>query len=69
MKKSNEYSFMQIEAFANERDMELREIGPDVIGESIVIIKPDEMSTITFVMTGYNGNGAIYECVYCDYSE
>lgn len=67
--KNNEYSFMQIKEFADEREMELREIGPDVIGESIIIVKPDEMSVITFVMTGYNANGAIYECVYCDYNE
>lgn len=68
-KLHSNYSFMQIEEFVNENEMELREIGPDVIGESIVIVKPDKMSTVTFIMTGYNSNGAVYECVYCDYQQ
>jgi hypothetical protein len=65
-----DYSYGQIESFANHFNFELEEHGNDLIGEGLLIVRDTYHDQIkTFLFTGYAGAGiAYYTCVYSDKS-
>jgi hypothetical protein len=72
MKKNKDYSFLQIETFANDENYELTELGGQTIGESFIVLKHNEKDlTISFILTGYISAPGIfagnqYTCIYTD---
>lgn len=67
MKKGEIYTFEGIENFANEKGYEITELGPQVIGESFLVLrKEDRDITISFILTGNSIKGFNYECIYSD---
>jgi hypothetical protein len=40
----------------------------NLIGENFIVLKDGEKDlTVSFMLTGYNGNGNCYNCIYSDY--
>lgn len=68
MKKGQQYLYNDIiKKLDNETYTEYSYGGRLMIGENFLCFKHNEKDeTISFVLTGCNGKGAIYECVYSD---
>jgi hypothetical protein len=70
MKKGQTYTYEQITdfAYANDpADWDIIEHGRSVIGENFIVLKHENKDeTISFVLSGANGKGNQYECVYSD---
>lgn len=68
MKKNKDYSFLQIESFANKENYQLNELGGETIGNGFIVLEHNEMDLIiSFILTGYNSvTGNQYTCIYSD---
>lgn len=68
MKRNKDYSFKQIETFANDENYQLTELGGETIGKGFIVLEHNEKDlTVSFVLNGYNTvTGNIYTCVYAD---
>lgn len=67
MKLLNFYTYMAIVAYADENGYEVEEHGNENrIGMHFITLRDEKDNVLSFVMTGYNGNGANYMCVYSD---
>lgn len=61
------YTYMAIEAWADDNGFTMEEHGNDYIGEHLVVLKKEDTDqVISFVMTGYSSAGASYMCAYSD---
>jgi hypothetical protein len=59
--------FMDIEFYARHNDFEIIEYGPDLIGESFVVLKNEMNVVISYIMDGCNENGIpTFKCIYSD---
>lgn len=66
-KKGKDYSYNQIEAFANENDYSIEDYGRKRIGENfLVLLHNDKDITISFILSGVRSNEYIYQCIYTD---
>jgi hypothetical protein len=66
-KIGKEYHYTEIEDLANSFSeiLTLTEYGPNVIGESFLVLKNTFDKCVSFIMTRY-GNDAYYKCIYKD---
>ena len=66
--KGKEYSFKQIETFAQESNYTLQELGGNTIGVSFIVLSHNDIDCqISFILTAYNSSqGNLYECIYTD---
>lgn len=68
MKKNKDYSFTQIETFANDENYQLNELGGETIGKAFIVLEHNDKDiTVSFILTGYNSvTGNQYTCIYSD---
>lgn len=68
MKLNKDYTFNQIETFANDENYSLSEYGGNTIGKCFIVIEHNDKDiNASFVLTGYNSvQGNIYTCIYSD---
>jgi len=67
MEKNKNYTWQQIEVFAGDNNFQIHEYGSNTVGRSFVLLdKEDKDCAISFILTGGNSQGFIYECIYCD---
>ena len=61
--KGLDYKYAVIELFAHSNNFEIKEYGPDLMGQNMIVLEDEKETVITFIMTGYQLQG-IYTCVY-----
>ena len=67
MKKSEIYTFEDIEKFANDKVYEIIKLGVPVIGKQFLVLrKEDRDITICFILISNTSKGFNYECIYSD---
>lgn len=70
MQRNKDYSFLELEQIARDNNYEFKEIGEDAIigcGKTFIVLEHNEKDiTVSFVLTGYNGNGGVFTCIYSD---
>jgi len=67
-KLDSEFQYANIENFIDDDDnFTLTEYGKILIGEHFIVLKDIHDLVISFVLTGYGVNGAIYKVVYTDF--
>jgi len=60
------YKFSTIEDYTEKNQMNIIEHGENLIGEDFIIIKDSKNKTISFVLTGTQGDDYLYQCIYKD---
>jgi hypothetical protein len=67
MTLNQEYSFEQVEALAEIKDMYLEELGNGVIGETFIVLRSNKKDiTISFMLNRASSKGYFYKCIYTD---
>jgi hypothetical protein len=68
--KGNDYSFTNLEKYAEVHGFSIECHGKDIIGEHFTVLKTEKDQTITFIYTSYNQEqGGFYTCIYSDFKE
>ena len=67
IKKGNQYSYKDIEEFAENNNYSPTEHGTNIIGENFIVLNHNDKDiTVSFVLVGTGGDYYIYECIYSD---
>jgi hypothetical protein len=68
MEKGKNYSFSQIEEWANDNQFNLIELGESTIGKNFIVAEHDHRDlTVSFILDGYiPALGNQYTCIYSD---
>ena len=67
-KLDSEFYYSAIYDFNEENpDFTLTEHGENIIGENFLVLKDNDGSVVSFVLTEYGVNGAIYKVIYTDF--
>jgi len=67
IQKGKEFQFTLLEEFANHNDYSIIEHGRNSVGENFLVLShPDKDIKISFVLSGANQRGYVYECIYSD---
>lgn len=65
MIKGNCYTWNQIIKFSIEGEYNNSELGSYTVGKNFIVLESD-LHTLSFVLTGTQGQESIYECIYID---
>jgi len=68
VEKYKDYTYTQIENFAQEQDYRFEEIEfGNTMGKSFIVLEHNDKDlTLSFVLTGWVNMGNIYTCIYSD---